>query len=254
MERLNLSAGLRAFVWDIRGNEVPYDFTTLRGESLWDQYQEALAQARIVLAQQLIPLPAYASICKLCHWYRPCVAQLTAADDLTLIPFLSRTDRDVMAVSISTIEELSSINPDAFIKGKKTVFAGIGADRFRLLQARAAMLKASPPKPYLREPVSLPLFPLELFFDVEVDPLREICYLHGFVERQNGNNSSERYVSFFAEEPTPKAECDAFAAALDYLASRADAAIYYYSKYERTIYRKLQQKYPNICTPDRLAA
>ena len=26
------------------------------------------------------------------------------------------------------------------------------------------------------------------------------------------------------------------------------AAIYYYSKYERTIYRKLRQKYPNVCS------
>jgi predicted RecB family nuclease len=155
-----------------------------------------------------------------------------------------------MAESIPTIASLAEINPDGFSKGKKTVFPGVGADRLRLLQARAALLKAPLPKPYLRQPVILDLFPLELFFDVEVDPLRGICYLHGFVERQNEENSTERYVSFFAEEPTPIAECDAFAAALDYLATRGDAAIYYYSKYERTIYCKLQQKYPNICTPE----
>jgi hypothetical protein len=28
------------------------------------------------------------------------------------------------------------------------------------------------------------------------------------------------------------------------LAAHADAAIYYYSKYERTIYRRLKEKYP----------
>ena len=89
-------------------------------------------------------------------------------------------------------------------------------------------------------PVTLDFFPLELFFDIEVDPLRDICYLHGFVERHNGDNATERFVPFFAEEPTPAAERDAFTAALDYLAAQAEAAIYYYSKYERTIYRKLQ--------------
>ncbi len=67
---------------------------------------------------------------------------------------------------------------------------------------------------------------------------------------KNGDKSTERFSSFFADGLTPAAECDAFAAALDYLAAHADAAIYYYSKYERTIYRKLQQKYPNICTPE----
>jgi len=250
LERLNLSAGRRGFVWDILGDEVAYDFTTIPGQSLWDEYEAAILDARAILAREFIPLPGYATVCKLCHWHTHCIAKLTAADDLTLIPFLRRSDRDVMAESIPTIATLAAINPDGFIKGRKTLFAGIGADRLRLLQARAAMLKASSPKPYLREPVSLDPFPLELFFDVEVDPLRGICYLHGFVERQNGDNSTERFVSFFAEETTPAAECDAFAAALDYLASRADAAIYYYSKYERTIYRKLQQKYPNICTPE----
>jgi hypothetical protein len=91
-----------------------------------------------------------------------------------------------MYESLPTIAALAESNPDGFINGKKSVFAGIGADRFRLFQARAAMLKALPPKPYLRAPVILDLFPLELFFDVEVDPLRDVCYLHGFVERHHG--------------------------------------------------------------------
>jgi predicted RecB family nuclease len=250
LERLKLSAGRRAFVWDIQGDEVAYDFTTLPGETLWEEYQSALAEGRAILARQLTPLPAYASVCKLCHWHTFCIAQLTAADDLTLIPSLGRKERGVMSESLPTIAALAESNPDGFIHGRRTVFAGIGPDRLRLFQARAAMLKASPPKPYLRAPVILGLFSLELFFDVEVDPLRDVCYLHGFVERHHGDNATERFVSFFAEEATPAAECDAFAAALDYLSARADAAIYFYSKYERTTYRKLQQKYPNICTPE----
>lgn len=250
LERLKLSAGRRAFVWDIQGDEVAYDFTTLSGEALWDEYQSAFAQVRAILEQQVTPLPAYASVCKLCHWHTLCIAQLTAADDLTLIPSLGRKERGAIYESFPTIAALAESNPDGFINGKKTVFAGIGTDRLRLFQARAAMLKASPPKPYLRAPVILDLYPLELFFDVEVDPLRNVCYLHGFVERHNGDNATERFVSFFAEEATPDAECAAFAAALDYLSERADAAIYFYSKYERTTYRKLQQKYPNICTPE----
>jgi predicted RecB family nuclease len=59
-----------------------------------------------------------------------------------------------------------------------------------------------------------------------------------------------RYAAFFAEEVTPAAERDTFAAALDYLFERRGATIYFYSKYERTAYRKLQQKYPDICTPE----
>jgi predicted RecB family nuclease len=250
LQRLGQSAGRRGFVWDIHGEEVSYDFTTLAGQSLWDDYESALVKARAILTQELFTLPGYASACKLCHWHGHCIAQLTAADDLTLIPFLSPSDRDVMLDSIPTIAAFSTINPEGLIKGKKTVFPRIGAERLRQLQARAIMLKSSPPMAYLREPVVLDVFSIELFFDIEVDPLRGICYLHGFVERHNGDNATERFVPFLAEEPTPQAERQAFTAALDYLAGHADAAIYYYSKYERTIYRKLQQKYPDICTPE----
>jgi predicted RecB family nuclease len=250
LERLNFSAGRRAFVLDIHGDEVTYDFSDFSSQNLWDDYEDALAEARSILARQVVPLPGYASVCKLCHWYSFCIKQLAASDDLTLIPFLRRSDRDTMNDQIPTIASLAAINPEAFIKGKKTVFAGVGADRFRALQARAVLLKASSPKPYLRLPIRLDSLPLELFFDIEVDPLRDICYLHGFVERRNGDNDTERFVSFFADQPTPKAERDAFAAALDYFAFSAGARIYYYSKYERTIYRKLQQKYPDICTPE----
>jgi hypothetical protein len=45
-----------------------------------------------------------------------------------------------------------------------------------------------------------------LIFRHAQDPLRDICYLHGFVERHNGDNATERFVPFLAEEPTPQAE------------------------------------------------
>jgi len=250
LEQLKFSAARRAFVLDIEGDEVTYDFSTPQCEILWQRYEEVLVEARAIMSRQIDPLPAYSSVCKLCHWHTLCVAKLIRADDLTLIPRLGRSDRDTMWDSVPTIDALAKINPDRFIKGKKTVFAGVGADRLRELQARAAMLKETSPSPYLREPINLKIFPVELFFDIEVDPLRGICYLHGFVERKSGDTNTEHFVSYFADEPTPAAERGAFAAALDYFASRTDAGIYYYSKYERTIYRKLQQKYPDICTPE----
>jgi predicted RecB family nuclease len=254
LERLKLSAGRRGFVWDIHGDEVPYDFTTPQGprnpETLWDEYQSALAETRAILARQITPLSAYAAVCKLCHWYTHCVAQLTAADDLTLIPFLGRTIRDAMQETVPTIADLAAANPDGFINGKKTIFPGLGPDRLRLFHARAIMLKQTPPKAHLRAPVALRLAPMELFFDIEVDPLRGICYLHGVVERLNGNNDAERFVYFFAPEVSPEAERDAFAQAYTYLSRQADAAIYYYSKYERTQYRKLQEKYPDVCSAE----
>jgi len=254
LERHSASAGRRGFIWDIDGEEVPYDLTQPQSststDTLWDEYQAALAGARAILARHTIPQPAYASVCKLCHWHTTCIDQLTQADDLTLIPYLSRTVRDAMQGRIATIAELAASDPRGFIKGKKTVFEHVGSERLRQFHARAVMLKQATPKPFLRAAVTLRVRPTELFFDIEVDPLRDICYLHGIVDRLEGDNTSERFVSFFCEEPTPDAERDAFARAFSYLSNQVDSVMYYYSKYERTIYRKLQAKYPDVCTAD----
>jgi predicted RecB family nuclease len=114
------------------------------------------------------------------------------------------------------------------------------------------MLKQEVPKAYLRNSITLPVRPVELFFDIEVDPLQDICYLHGIVERRDGNSDTERYIYFFAEEVTPLAERDCFAKALSYLNGQKEAVIYYYSKYERTNYRKLQKRYPDVCSAEEI--
>ena len=80
--------------------------------------------------------------------------------------------------------------------------------------------------------------------------MRDICYLLGIVERPGGDNDSERFVYFFAQGMTRDAESDAFAQAYNYLSQEAQATIYYYSKYERTIYRKLQAKHPQVCSAE----
>lgn len=254
LERMALSAARRAFVWDIHGEEVPYDFQVPLGSkvsaTLWDEYQWALSEARAILARQITPQPAYASVCKLCHWYSLCLDQLAQADDLTLIPFLGRSLRDVMQGVVPSISAFAASTPESFIQGKKTIFKGLGPERLRLFHGRAGMLKEPTPKPYLRATISFPVVPIELFFDVEVDPLRDICYLHGIVERRDRKNESERFVYFFTDEITPESERAAFSAAFTYLSSQTGAAIYHYSKYERTIYRKLQRKYSDVCSAD----
>ena len=71
---------------------------------------------------------------------------------------------------------------------------------------RAKLLSTKDAQPVLRAPVQLPGYDRELFFDIEVDPMRDICYLHGFVEREGRDNGTEKFVAFFADECTPASE------------------------------------------------
>ena len=55
LERLGFSAGRKAFVWDVRGDEVIYDFEEPRGprtpETLWDHYQDTLEDAYSIISK-----------------------------------------------------------------------------------------------------------------------------------------------------------------------------------------------------------
>ena len=111
------------------------------------------------------------------------------------------------------------------------------------------MLKQTPPKAYLRATVTLPLTPVEHFFDIEVDPIRDICYLHGIVERHDGNSDAERFVFFFAPEETLEAEQNAFAQAYAFLSQQPDADLLLF-EIRTDQYRKLQAKYPDVCSAE----
>lgn len=259
LERLGHSAGRSPFVWDINGEIIQYDLMEMRGtrnpRRLWDDYEECLEQARGIVGQEIQTLPAYStSTCKDCIWYSTCLKKLDESNDLTLIPELGRSKRDNMIGRISSIRQLSQIRIDDYLEQGKSVFAGIGAPTLEKFHERAKLLSAEDGKPYLRQPVTLPSSDRELFFDIEVDPMRDFCYLHGFVERTGGINETERFVSFFAEIVSPTEEKRAFSDAIHYMKNAQPCAIYYYSKYERTIYRKLLQKYPDVCSEPELEA
>lgn len=255
LERKGVSAGRLPFIWDIHGDEVVYDLDAPIGTksptTLWAEYQSCLAEARQIVAHTERTLPAYASgTCKNCEWYSACIKQLERNDDLTLLPGLGRSKRDTLIVRIPTISELAAIKVDAFLtaNGKKTVFPQIGPSTLAKLHDRAKLVKSVSPRPYLIAPVALPVADLEIFFDTETDPMRDVCYLHGFIERHDGDNTTERYIPFFASGTSAADEEEAFAAAWAYVHERPKAVLYFYSKYERTQWRKLRERYPRVCT------
>jgi predicted RecB family nuclease len=258
LERLGLSAGRHGFILDVRGHEVLYDLGATRGpkiaDTLWDEYQRYLASARAIADQSRTPKGALASSCKLCHWYSSCTKELRASDDLTLISRLGRATRDAMEIELPTVAALANCDPKSFITKGKTPFKGVGETSLMAFYARAILLTDPNAKPYLKAPVNLPFSDVEFFFDIEVDPLRDLTYLHGIVERRGGDSANERFIAFFADSETPEAERDAFANSVAHLTSDPHATIWYYSNYERTLYRKLQKRYPDVCSAEEIEA
>jgi len=254
LERLGISAGRIPFIWDIHGREIEYDLnspqSTRNPESWWTKYTNCLEAVSKITNHDLKTLPAYSGICKLCHWRTYCLKCLRKANDLTLIPELGRSKRDVMINHLGSVTELAQANLNQFQKGKKTIFSRVGRDTLEKFQERAILLSKSGSKPYLKSQITLPKADLELFFDIETDPLRDICYLHGFLERRNRDTNTERYVAFFSDQPNEQEEKLAFSQAWEFIQKSMPCTIYYYSPYEKTQWKKLQGKYPEVMSED----
>ena len=252
LDKLGFSAGPIPFIWDIHGEEVIYDLDSPMGKrdktSLWEFYESCLENITLIVNQKEKTVPALCSMCKMCHWRSFCLAKLKAMDDLSLIPELGRSRRDAMQPHFKTVGDFANCDLNDFIQGKKTIIPGVGAATLEKFQERAKLLNQPETGPYLKGKIDLPSSETELFFDVETDPMRDICYLHGFVERHNSDPQTEKYVAFYANQPKPDYERSAFEQAWNYIQSHMPCVIYYYSPYERTTWRKLQNRYPDVMT------
>jgi predicted RecB family nuclease len=252
LERMGISAGRNPFIWDIHGEEVVYNLEEPAGKrderTIWMLYKEYLELAERIVNRREKTTPAWVSVCKLCHWRSFCYAMMEEMDDLTLIPECGRSRRDAMLGHFKTVTELARANINSILRGEETSIRGVGINLLRRFHERARLQKTPGAKPYLKQPLRLPSSNCELFLDIETDPMRDICYLHGFIERYNHDSSTERYFPCFAEAPTPESERRAFSEAWDFVNSRQPCVVYYYSKYERTWWFKLQERYPDIAT------
>jgi predicted RecB family nuclease len=255
LEGISLSDGSReGFIVDRTGLRVPYLLLEPQGirntMTWWESYQLALHDVRNLVSGAK-SRSALAAECKLCHWYSYCKQECIDNDDLTLIAELGRSKRDAMINTISTVADLATCNPDVFIKGKKTIFPGIGPDSLLKYHERAKLLSTPGAKPFLKQAITLPVAKKEVFFDIEADPMRDIVYLHGFVERPYSQPDGKKFIPFYSDGIDSADEEAAFSAAWKYLAARVlDSTVYYYSSYERTAYKKLAEKYPKVCSID----
>ena len=255
--RLGISAGRYGYIWDVHAEEKRYDLDAPLGPrtpSLWELYLETRKRVSQTLTREAATQPALASVCKQCVWRSACLKELKGCHDLSLLPELGRVKRDALIGQFPTLEDLARANVERFIHGKKTDFPGIGPPTLRKFRRRAALAVDKNPVPYLTKPVAWPNADTELFFDIECDPMRDLCYLHGFVIREGGPAGTERFEGIYAKDPSPEGEKVAFAEAMAIFRAHPAALVVHYSKYERTYYRRLQTKYPDVATAAEIEA
>ncbi|MCF8506808.1 MAG: TM0106 family RecB-like putative nuclease, partial [Caulobacter sp.] len=183
--------------------------------------------------------------CGECHWSDRCKEAWQAADHLSLVANIRRTQRDrLVGAGITTLAGLAATPATLKVPGMST-------DTFTKLRAQARLQAAGRAK---GEPIIelLPLAPGkgfarlphpaagDLFFDMEGDPLYPggLEYLFGV---HMGDPESGQFLAWWAHDRDAerKAVEDFLDFVADHLGRHPDAHIYHYNHYEVTAVRRL---------------
>lgn len=264
LKKLGFENDFKGIIWDVKSNEIEYDLLSAKGkkdtQTWWEFYEKIKSIVWALLDNNIKNKPAISGTCKLCPWYESCNKWAKETNDLTNIFFLGRSNRDRLNedIFINTIDEFLTIDIDEIMKqkerekksGNDKFLYGIGKDSLLKSLKRAKILYETK-KPVIYEKIELPKTKYELFFDIETDPTQEFVYLHGVYERQGEN---EEFKYFVTKELNQEEEKRAWKEFWNYIHSlpENDFSIYYYSPYEKTTYKALQKKYPDIVSEEEI--
>lgn len=258
---LSLANEKTGVIVDISGKELVYLLESAQGirnaQTWWDLYLEMKNSVLELLSNKTQDKPAIAGSCKLCPWHNSCKKWCLEKEDLTKIFYLGRSKRDVLNndLGITKVTELKQINiPDVLARKKKdkTFLKGFGEPLLKKYITRAIILEETK-KPILHEKIQLPEVKKELFFDIEDDPTQDFVYLHGVYSRES---REEEYIYFLARDNSRDSEKKAWQEFWNYIETLpvGDFAVYYYSHHEKTTYRRLNKRYPEVVDREKLDA
>lgn len=245
---------------DINSDRITYDLDKQIGiktpQTYWDFYQEIKIKANKLLKNEIKNKPSYSSKCKLCPWYTSCKKWIRENHDPSTIFYLGRANRDILErdLDIESYLDLIDLDIDTLIDKKKKdkkFLSGMAEAKLTKFIQRSKIMEQTK-TPVIYEKPNFPKTSYELYFDIEDDPTQAFVYLHGVYER---SSKGERFIDFTALDKTDDAEKQVWSNFWDYIRSlpKDDFTTYYYSHHEKTTYRRMREKYPDVVTEEELA-
>lgn len=185
--------------------------------------------------------------CDLCHWFNHCYGLAKADHHLSLLPGVTANRYvHLERLQLTTVEALAAAIPEALedLPGFGTHVAHKLVRQAQATQRQRALMTVKGEQRLQKDRFSLtellPTAPIELYFDIEAAPERELIYLHGVlvVDRQTQTDSFHALV---AEHPDDEQHIwNEFLA----LAHRYPTApIFHFCPYECQTVRKLAELY-----------
>jgi uncharacterized protein len=246
-------------IYDIDSKEVPYDLNSKKGYIPFTVYYSNIKEkVQNLIANTKKNDPAIGSKCGLCWWSESCKKWVEKQKDPSLICGLGQKYRDTLKeqLGIKQVSDLLKLDLDAIAREKKARKDFLkGLDKLLYKFVKQAKVLAVDNKPFidwnrLYKEIKFPKVGHELFFDLESDPLEGIVYLHGIVDR---NNNKVTYYSFVANKTGNNIEKETWINFWKYIRSlSSDYVVYHYSTFEKTTYKQLFKKYPDVISSEEM--
>ena len=218
---------VQGYVINAQGEALPYVISEFEAE-----YRLTLEDIEATIAGKR-PVHFVTSACKQSPWFGECHADSLACNELAV---LNRVwDEEVLRLEragITTIEKLSRYA----VADLTRLCPELNPTRLELMRDQAIAVRDG--QHMVRGAADFPSAEIELYFDIESDPLRDFDYLFGVLVVEKGKQT---YYSFLAE--SLEKEREMWRQFVECIESHVDAPIYHYGWFEVDVVRRFMAKY-----------
>jgi uncharacterized protein len=183
------------------------------------------------------PVHFVTSACKQSPWFSECRRESHACNELSLLNRVWNEEvirleksglRTIDVLAAKSVHDLARICPD------------LNLGRLEMLRDQALAIRDQ--HHIVRAAAAFPGGEVEIFFDIESDPLRDFDYLFGALVVEHGKQT---YHPFLAERPGDEGKM--WAEFVAFVESHLDASIYHYGWFESEVVNRFAAKYG--CSP-----
>lgn len=218
----------------VRGYVITPDRVTITYliEEFEGEYELTLTEIEKIIAGKR-PAHFVTSGCKQSPWFTQCQNESEYCDDISLLNRVWREEvRALVGVGVDTIKSLSLKS----VPELEALVPQMSQIRLETMRDQAVAIIGG--HHLIRGNVELPEARVELFFDIESDPLRDFDYLFGVLEV---SAKGETYYPFFAQ--SPELEGEMWKEFVSFIESHIDSPIYHYGWFESEVVHRFAAKY-----------
>ncbi|MEO0533636.1 MAG: TM0106 family RecB-like putative nuclease [Cyanobacteria bacterium P01_A01_bin.123] len=195
------------------------------------------------------------SRCDLCHWFSQCHSQAKATKHLSLLPGVTPARYvHLQRLQLTTVAALATARPEQLSSlpgfGEQVAEKIVHQAQSVLNDTAIARVSVHTAR-FPLTPETLPSAAVELYFDIEAAPDKQLIYLHGVLVVDKVANT-ETFHPLLAEHPEQEAE--AWTAFVMLMQQHPTAPVYHFCPYEAQTVRRLAAEFglPEGADVDRL--